>query len=120
ALSGWSPLKDEIRSEAMLRRLLHIPADAELVSYSDPRTGLFRYAGFLGSRLVAGAFFGPPGKDFAGGEQARRLLGKDVTAAERMALLAGIDAGGAAPAGRIICACFSVSETTIADAIRDR
>jgi assimilatory nitrate reductase catalytic subunit len=117
ALSGWSPLKDEIRSEAMLRKLLHIPAGAELVSYSDPRAGLFRYAGFLGSRLLASAFFGPAGRDFAGVEQARKLLGKDITAAERMALLAGLDIAGSKPAGRTICACFSVTENTIRDAI---
>src|SRR5207302_7091575 len=35
-LAGWKPLQQEVHSESVLRRLLHIPADAELVSYSDP------------------------------------------------------------------------------------
>jgi assimilatory nitrate reductase catalytic subunit len=120
ALSGWSPLQEEIRSEAMLRRMLHIPAEAELASYSDPRAGFFRYAGFLGSRLLASAFFGPSGKDFAGAEQARELLGKDITAAERLGLLAGLETAGGKQAGRTICACFSVPENAILDAIRNQ
>jgi len=118
-LSGWATLKEEIRSEAMLRRLLCIPAEAELLSYSDPRTGFFRYAGFSGSRLLACAFFGPAGKDFAGSGQARRFLGHEVTPAERLALVAGIEPVGATPAGPVICACFAVAEQTILGAIRE-
>jgi assimilatory nitrate reductase catalytic subunit len=120
ALSGWAPLQEEIRSEAILRRLLQIPAEAELLSYSDPRRGLFRYAGFVRQRLAAAAFFGPPARDLPGSELARQRLGREVMAAERMALLAGIEPEGARPAARIVCACFAVGETAIADAIRDK
>jgi assimilatory nitrate reductase catalytic subunit len=54
-----------------------------------------------------------------GVEQAKALLGKEISAAERLALLAGVSAGGAQPAGRIVCACFSVGEDRIQAAIRD-
>jgi assimilatory nitrate reductase catalytic subunit len=110
-LAGWSPLEQEIHSEAVLRRLLHIPADAELISYSDPRKSMFRYAGMVRGRMA--------GVDFAGVEQAKPLLGKEISAAERIALLAGLSANGAAGAGRIVCACFSVGEDAIRAAIRD-
>ncbi len=116
-LAGWSPLAQEIHGEAVLRRLLHIPAAAELVSYSDPRRAMFRYAGFVQGRLAACVFFAPAGTDFFGVDQAKALLGKEIDAAERMALLAGLSAG-AGPAEKIVCACFSVGEITIRNAIR--
>jgi assimilatory nitrate reductase catalytic subunit len=116
-LAGWTPLEQEIHAETVLRRLLHIPADAELISYSDPRKAMFRYAGLVQGRLAACVFFAPPGAELNGAEQAKALLGKDISAVERLALLAGVSAGGKAP-GHIVCACFSVSEDKIKDAIR--
>ena len=116
-LAGWNPLQREVHSEGVLRRLLRIPADAELVSYSDPRKAMFRYAGILHGRLAACVFFGPPGADFAGLEQARALLGKDISAVERIALLAGLQ-GSCEQSGKIVCSCFSVSEEKIKAAIQ--
>jgi assimilatory nitrate reductase catalytic subunit len=119
-MSGWVPLEQEVHSEQILRRLLKIPSEAELVTYSDPRRAMFRYAGFVQSRLAGCVFFGPPGRDFAGVEQAKALLGKDVTAAERISLLAGLEAGGSSVASKIVCACFSVSDATICTAIAEK
>jgi assimilatory nitrate reductase catalytic subunit len=117
-LAGWNPLQREVHSEGILRRLLRISADAELVSYSDPRKAMFRYAGILHGRLEACIFFGPPGADFASVEQAKTLLGREISALERIALLAGTSASGAKPAGKIVCSCFSVSQETILAAIQ--
>ena len=117
-MAGWNPLAQEIHSEAVLRRLLGIGPEVELVSYSDPRKAMFRYAGIAHGELQACVFFGPPGADFAGAERARALLGKPISPAERIALLAGLDSSGA-PAGRNVCACFGVSETAIQAAIRE-
>jgi assimilatory nitrate reductase catalytic subunit len=103
-----------------LRKLLGIGPEVELVSYSDPRKAMFRYAGIVHGELQACVFFGPPGADFAGIEQAKALLGKPISPTERIALLAGLDSGGAKPAGRIVCACFGVGEETINAAIRDQ
>jgi assimilatory nitrate reductase catalytic subunit len=118
-LAGWAPLEQEVHAENVLRRLLRIPADAELVTYSDRRKAVFRYAGVMQGRLAACLFFAPPGGDMNGIERAGELLGKEISAAERLALLAGVRADGAKPAGRIVCACFSVSEDRIAAAIRE-
>ena len=118
-LAGWSPLEREVHAEGVLRKLLHISADAELITYSDPRKAVFRYAGLVQGRLTACVFFAPPGAELSGVEQAKALLGKEISAAERLALLAGVSADGAQPAGRIVCACFSVSEDRIQAAIRD-
>ena len=118
-LSGFSPLAEEVHCEAVLRWLLHIPADAQLVSYSDARKGTFRYAGIVHGRLIGCAFFGPPGSDFPGLGQAKNLLGKKISAVDRIALLAGLDSSDSKNAGKTVCACFSASEGSICAAIRD-
>ncbi len=119
-LSGWQPLEKEVHSEQVLRRLLKISAEAELVSYSDPRRSVFRYAGFVRGQLAGCVFFAPPLQDFTGVEQAKSLLGKEVSAMDRISLLAGLEAGGAYSASKIVCACFSVSEAAIAGAIAEQ
>jgi assimilatory nitrate reductase catalytic subunit len=119
-LSGWQPLEKEVDSELVLRRLLQIPGEAELVSYSDPRHAVFRYAGFVQGRLTACVFFAPPLQDFAGVELAKGLLGKEVSAMDRISLLAGLEAGGAKNASKIVCACFSVSEAAITGAMAEQ
>jgi assimilatory nitrate reductase catalytic subunit len=116
-LSGWSPLTQEVHSEVVLRRLLRISVDAELVSYSDPRRAMFRYAGLVQGRLAACVFFAAAGTDFMGADQAKALLGKEISAAERMALLAGLNATNG-QTGKTVCACFCVSEQDIRDAIQ--
>jgi assimilatory nitrate reductase catalytic subunit len=116
-LAGWHRLQQEVHSEGVLRRLLRISADTELVSYSDPRKAMFRYAGILHGQLVACVFFGPPGADFAGLDQARTLLGKEISAVERIALLAGLN-GQPSTCGKIVCSCFAVSEEKIKAAIQ--
>ncbi|THD49123.1 MAG: nitrate reductase [Bradyrhizobium sp.] len=119
-LAGWTALEGEIRSEALLRRLLKIPAEAELASFSDPRRAVFRYAGFVQARLAACVFFGPAGAELAGAEQAKAMLGKEVAAGERIALLSGVSLGGAQAPSRTVCSCFSVSEATIRAVIIDK
>ncbi|HET7083174.1 MAG TPA: nitrate reductase [Rhizomicrobium sp.] len=114
-MAGWHLLRQEIHSEGVLRRLLRIPAEAELVSYSDPRKAMFRYAGILHGQLAACVFFGPAAAEFAGVEQAKALLGKEISPLDRIALLAGGKAAKAA--GKIICSCFGVSEDTIRAAV---
>ncbi len=118
-MAGWNPLAQEIRSEATLRKLLGIGPEVELVSYSDPRKSMFRYAGIAHGELQACVFFGPAGADFTGVEQAKALLGKPISPMERIALLAGLEGSGAKKTGRIICACFGVDESIIAAAINE-
>ncbi len=116
-LAGWHPLQREVHCESVLRRLLGISADTELVSYSDPRKAMFRYAGILHGQLAACIFFGPPGADFPGVEKAKTLLGRDISPMERIALLAGSNTAGE-KSFKTICSCFAVSEEKILTAIR--
>jgi assimilatory nitrate reductase catalytic subunit len=115
-LSGWMTLEGEVHSEGALRRLLQIPAGAELISYSDPARAMFRYAGIVAGRLAACVFFGPPGAQFPAIDRAKMLLGQETGALERVALLAGLKP--VHKHGKIVCACFGVGEEEIRDAIR--
>jgi assimilatory nitrate reductase catalytic subunit len=117
-MAGSAPLEDEIRSEAQLRRLLALPGHAEIVSYSDPRKAMFRYAGILEGRLAACAFFGLPDADFSGIGQAKSLIGQNLQPFARLSLLAGLSAS--APPSRTVCSCFSVSEETIRKAVTEK
>jgi assimilatory nitrate reductase catalytic subunit len=51
-------------------------------------------------------------------EQAKALLGKDISPLDRIALLAGSNNKNAKTAGKIVCSCFSVSEDSIRAAIQ--
>ena len=115
-LSGTTPLAEFIYSEDALRRLLQVTEAAELISYSDPKKSVFRYAVFVGGRLQACVFFAAPGAAFPEAEQASRLLGEELDSMTRIALLAGSQ-HSAAPTGKVVCACFSVGEATIREAI---
>jgi len=100
-----------------LRRLLHVSAEAELISYSDPKKQLFRYAALTGERLDACVFFAAPRASFPESRQAERQLGEMLDPASRYSLLAGVE-GGVATASKTVCACFSVEESAICAAIR--
>ena len=119
-MAGFTALEEEVHSEARLRRLLKIPADAELMTFSDPRKAVFRYAGFVTGRLAACVFFGPPAAEFAGAEQAKNLLGKEVSSVERLSLLSGIAPAGTQAPSRTVCSCFSVTEAAIRAAIVEK
>ena len=117
-LTGRRALAEEIDCEPVLRRLLGISADAELISYSDARQGTFRYAGIAQGRLTGCAYFAAPGAALPDSDQARALLGREITAMQRIALLAGVTDSGTRENGRTVCSCFSVSEASIRAAIR--
>jgi assimilatory nitrate reductase catalytic subunit len=119
-LAGWTDLASVIHSEAILRRLLQIPAEAELVSYSDPKKSVFRYAGLLGDRLEACLFLAPSGSSLAAREAVALFLGRTLEPAERFSLLAGHVLDGLAAPDSIVCACFSVGGDRLASTIRKK
>ena len=118
-MSGWTPLTERVDCEQVLRNLLQVPEEAELVSYSDPKRSVFRYAGLIDGRLEACVFFAAPRATFPEADQASRLLGQILDPRKRLSLLAGLEPG-AAPAGKIVCSCYSVEEAAICGAIRTR
>lgn len=119
-LAGWTALESVVDSEAVLRHLLGIPREAELVSFSDPRKAVFRYAGVANGRLEGCVFFGAPDTDLSACARAERLLGRDISPIERLSLLAGSQAGVSRSAGKIVCSCFAVDDETIRSAILER
>jgi assimilatory nitrate reductase catalytic subunit len=119
-LAGWTPLSTVINSELALRPVLQIPADAELVSYSDPKKSVYRYAGLVGGELQACLFLAPAGAALPAREAAMAFLGRTIEPAERLSLLAAAVPDQAAMADKIVCACFSVGTNAIVGAIRDK
>ncbi|HMF07349.1 MAG TPA: molybdopterin-dependent oxidoreductase [Methylocella sp.] len=118
-MAGWTPLTELIHSELVLRSVLQVPQEAELISYSDPNRAVFRYASLIGGRLEACVFFTAPRAAFPEAEKASRLLGQLLEPKNRLSLLAGLEPG-TAPGGKMICACFSVGEAAVCSAIRDK
>jgi assimilatory nitrate reductase catalytic subunit len=118
-LAGWTDLASVVRSEAILRRLLQIPGEAELVSYSDPKKSVFRYAGLLGKRLEACLFLAPPGMELPPRELAMRFLGRELDTTERRSLLAAHTGDNAGSPDKMICVCFAVGANRLAAAIRN-
>ena len=116
-MSGRESLAPLIDSERSLRKVLQIPDQAEVISYSDPKKSVYRYAGVMDGRLEACVFFAAPCTAFVEAEPARGLLGQVLEPVARLALLAGM-MGRARSSGMIICSCFSVGEATICDTIR--
>ena len=119
-LAGWSALGQIISSEDVLRGLLDVAAEIELVSFSFPRGSIFRYAAIAEGRLQACAFFGPGEMPLAGIGLASSLLRKELSPVQRLSLLAGVDGGPNRPASRTVCACFAVTEAEIRAAITDK
>jgi assimilatory nitrate reductase catalytic subunit len=117
-LSGLAPLQVVIDAEQALRRLLQIDADAELISYADPKKSVFRYAGLVDGKLEACVFFAAPQAMFPEADAAGPLLGQPLDALKRLGLLAGLEAGSQT-SGNIVCSCMSVSEASVRQAIRE-
>jgi assimilatory nitrate reductase catalytic subunit len=88
----------------------------ETLEYVDAARGVYRRAVIAEGRLQSVCFIGPdaglPERSWLSG-----LIGKELAALERRALLSGRPGDPAADVGRIICACFGVGEKTIQRAI---
>ncbi len=91
----------------------------EWLEYSDSARGIQRRALIADGRLRAVCFIGPtpalPERQWLAG-----LIGQTLGAQERRALLSGRPADPAADVGRIICACYTVGEKTIRQAIAEQ
>jgi assimilatory nitrate reductase catalytic subunit len=119
ALSSSMPLDDFLSSETSLRTLLALAQGAEIISYSDPKNAVFRFAGITAGALESCVFFDLPHSDFAQANEARTLLGTKLSPEARISLLAGFK-GCESQTGAMICSCFSVNESTIRAAIHSK
>jgi assimilatory nitrate reductase catalytic subunit len=116
-LAGWEPLPGGRGTDAWIAELLALPPEAELVIYADPARGAFRYAGFVGDRLVACLFLARRPVDLPARDALAAMLGAEISPAARLALLAGKTGAPIGEAGSTVCACFGVGLPTLREAI---
>jgi len=118
-LAGWEPLPNGRSFETWITKLLGAPADVELVSYTDPGRGAFRYASLVGRRLdsclfLAGAAVASPPRDAIAA-----LIGSEITGEGRASVLCGHfrSSDTTDDTDRTVCACFAVGLRTLHGAI---
>jgi assimilatory nitrate reductase catalytic subunit len=90
---------------------------AEALEYVDAARGVYRRALIVDGKLRVLCFLGPEAESLPERAWLAGLMGKELGALERRALLSGRAADPAADVGRIVCACFGVGEKTIRRAI---
>jgi assimilatory nitrate reductase catalytic subunit len=105
--------------ETWARKLLGAPAgDTDYLDYEDSASGLYRAAYIAGDRLVACVFLSTrpqlPSREWLAG----LLTKKRIDDSDRRGLLAGRPLTASADTGPLVCSCFRVGRTAIADAIR--
>ncbi len=97
----------------------HLGEAGERAELSDPASGDFRFVAFDGKRLE-GALFVQPKRDAPALDWLIDSFGKaELSVGERKAILAGRAPAGLAGLGPLVCSCFAVRETAIADAARE-
>jgi assimilatory nitrate reductase catalytic subunit len=121
-LIGWEPLPNGRGTELWITALLDAPPGAELVLYTDPSRGTFRFASVVGSRLDACVFLASRKSGLPSRDAVAALLGTKIEPEMRTLLLAGNPDGpcAARSPGRTICACFGVGLNALHDAIASR
>jgi assimilatory nitrate reductase catalytic subunit len=121
-LIGWEALPNGRGTELWITALLDAPPGAELVLYTDPSRGTFRFASVVGSRLDACVFLASRKSGLPSRDAVAALLGTKIEPEMRTLLLAGNPDGpcAARSPGRTICACFGVGLNALHDAIASR
>ena len=123
ANGGWRAevASDEafLNPEDLARALLSADGavDGELLSYSDPGQGAYRFALFRGE-VCAGICLLAREPVSAARTWLAERLGKPVDPGERMAILAGRPGADRPDRGAIVCACHEVGINEIAAAAR--
>jgi assimilatory nitrate reductase catalytic subunit len=117
---GEALLFASTRPAAAIHALLsnHLGEGQQRAELADGASEDFRTIVFDGERLGA-ALFVQVRRDSAAVEWLIESLGKEhLTAAERKAVLAGVPPADAVDRGPLVCSCFAVRRSTIADAVR--
>jgi assimilatory nitrate reductase catalytic subunit len=121
ALAGWEPLPGEPAATAWILRLLGAAPSAELITYTDPGRGAFRYASIVDDRLDACLLLARRAAELPPSETLVAALVMSVAPDARLGLLAGPgNALLATDDARMICVCFAVGLQTLRHEIADR
>ncbi|MCB1483920.1 MAG: molybdopterin-dependent oxidoreductase [Hyphomicrobiaceae bacterium] len=102
--------------EKFARALIAPKPDADVISYSDMKSGQFRFAAFSNDRLV-GAIFIDRQPVAVSRNFAAEALGADWPSQNRLCLLAGRPGADQRDRGAIVCSCFEVGLNDIIDAV---
>ncbi len=114
-LADAEPVEDW---QAFAAALFGLKADAaEWLAFHDVEHGLHRLAALQGDRLVGALFVSREPVVAARAHLAGRLT-EPLSRPERLRLLAGRPADGAADQGALVCACMGVGVAAIAAAVR--
>ena len=118
-LSGLAPLSNRIVAPHQVRCIFDLADDSELIVYSDPGRGVFRYAAIAEQHFAAGLFLAPDDALLPSRSEFSSLLNAPVTAGTRWYLLSGARAAdGMRNDGRVVCVCFGVGDQKLRDTIR--
>ncbi|WP_455376664.1 molybdopterin dinucleotide binding domain-containing protein, partial [Kaarinaea lacus] len=94
--------------------------DVNWVEYLDASARRYRGARLIGNRIESCIFIGPthdlPSRSWLSG----LFKKEELTEQERVSLLTGKPPKGEEDQGRVVCACFSVGEKTILNAIKEK
>ncbi|MDB5393132.1 MAG: nitrate reductase [Rhodospirillales bacterium] len=118
-MRGWAPLPDVAELADWVTRFIGQPQGAGRVELIDPARGTYRFANVVDGRLhsclmlSSKAQFPPPERSAL----IAMMDGLDSEAKLRM-LSVVCESAEAAPARRMVCACFSIDRTQIEQAIR--
>ncbi|HEU5442548.1 MAG TPA: molybdopterin-dependent oxidoreductase [Steroidobacteraceae bacterium] len=97
-----------------VRALLEVPTlESDYLEYSDAASGIYRAAYVAGDRLEGYAYFSPRPELPARGWLASLFAKENLSACERLALLAGRPLQPADDAGPLVCSCFAVGRNTL-------
>jgi assimilatory nitrate reductase catalytic subunit len=102
---------------SMLRQLLGLTPDTELLSYQDTRGGTYRVAAFDAVSLIGAAYIAPTPVGVSRSWLAAQLGVTFDTARDRLGVLSGKPASAEADKGPIVCACFDVGRNQIVASI---
>jgi assimilatory nitrate reductase catalytic subunit len=121
ALAGWEPLSDGPGLNDWASRLLGVSANAELMAYTDPGRGDYRFASIVDGRLDACLILARPTAAPPAIDALVTALGTEISANMRRGLLAGgVNGHATAEDARAICVCFAVGRRALRHAIVER
>jgi assimilatory nitrate reductase catalytic subunit len=118
---GWEPLPEGSDLDHWVSALLGLSPEVELIAYTDPGRGDFRFAGIVNDRLEVCLFLAPPAGALPMSDGLASALGSEISPAMRRGLLAGgVNGRAAADDSGAICACFAVGRRAVRRAIAER
>lgn len=115
-LAGAKPLDDW---DGYARALFGLSGreDVEMLSFHDQAGGRHRFAAFLNNKLVGALFIASEPVAVSRGWAVDHLNEAEISAGERLRLLAGRPGADRPDPGAIICSCFSIGINQITAAI---